>query len=102
MSKSIQKFYVVSVRGSPARLVTPDANNVRQNYLVLRDGYRSERKAAAAFPLQILLQAGGGKAFYSLNHKMKAPADFSAVAFALLGSLMLLLEYADRKLHPDR
>lgn len=51
----IPPAYVVSVRGSPARLVAPDANNVRQSYLAIRAGCRSERKTAAAFLLQISL-----------------------------------------------
>ena len=66
MSKSIQKFYVVSVRGSPARLVTPDAN-VRQNYLAICTGCRSGGKRQLLSHCRFRSNPDG-KVFYSLNH----------------------------------
>lgn len=67
MSKSIQKFYVVSVRGSSARLVTPDANNVRQNYLAICAGCRSGGKRQLLSHCRFRSNPNG-KVFYSLNH----------------------------------
>ena len=66
MSKSIQKFYVVSVGGSPARLVAPDAN-VRQNYLAICAGCRSGGKRQLLSHCRFRSNPNG-KVFYSLNY----------------------------------